>query len=65
MTQGGKNRDPIELERAGPHDRCCNKFSLLGSSPTTVLDRMVEAPETLNSCKRSANRVIMPQEQQL
>ena len=61
MTRSNSNVQPMSYV----HDRCCNKYSLLGSSPTTVLDRMVEAPGNLNSCMRSANRIIKPQEKQL
>ena len=37
-------------------------FDVPSSSPTTVSARMVEDPGNLNSCKRSANIVINPQE---
>ena len=55
MTRSNSNAQSMSYR---PHDRCCNNFPLLGSSPTTVLDRMVEAPGNLNSCTLSANRVI-------
>ena len=37
-------------------------FGVSGSSPTTVSARMAEDPGNFNSCKRSANGVIKPQE---
>ena len=77
MSQEKKTLGRSNLN-AQPHKPCneppgCNNFpcslDIPGSSPTTVSDRVVEKlkrlktlPGNLNSCKRSAERVIKPLE---
>ena len=67
MTRSTSNAQPHKPgdELPGHVKSSPCSFDVLSSSPTTVAARTVEDLWNLNSCKRSANIVIIPQEKKI